>query len=708
MAGQQIQITKNRVVPLEKVRNIGIIAHIDAGKTTTTERILFDTGKTYKLGNIDDGTTVTDWMDQEKERGITIVSAAITTFWRDHRINIIDTPGHIDFTAEVERSLRVLDGAIMVFDGRTGVEAQSETVWHQADRHNVPRICSFNKLNLVGGDFYGSLESVRKRLSPNVAPIQLPIGNEHDLRGTVDLITKKAYVYADEEKNKLKEVPIPEEMREQVEKYRQELIEKVAEFDDKALEKYVNGEELTEEDIKRAIRAGTVQGKFFPVLGGDNRTVTVQFLLDAVVDYLPSPLDLPPAKGINPKTNQEEERYPRNDEPFSALLFKTQADPHVGRLSYLRIYSGKLHSGTTVYNATRNTNERIGRLLLMHANKREGIEEAFAGEIVAAIGLNESKTGDTLCDKEHPIVFESIKFPEPVISLAIEPKTKADQEKLSKALSRLSEEDPTFHTKIDQETGQTIIAGMGELHLEVLVERMRREFGVSVNVGKPQVAYRETVTQTATGEGKYIRQTGGRGQYGHCLLRVEPKERGTGFEFVSEIRGAAIPANFIPAIEKGVVEAMEKGIIAGYPVTDVKVVVYDGSYHEVDSSDMAFKIAGSIAFQEAFKKAQPTILEPIMKIEVSTPEEFLGQVIGDLSGKRAQILGTETRGQMKVVSALIPLASVRGYATIIRSLTQGRGSFFMELSHYDEVPKNIQEELILSSQKSNSVEKKKT
>lgn len=693
MAGP-IQITKDRTVPLDRVRNIGIIAHIDAGKTTSTERILFSTGKTYKLGNIDDGTTVTDWMDQERERGITIVSAAITTFWKEHRINIIDTPGHIDFTAEVERSLRVLDGAVMVFDGRTGVEAQSETVWHQADRYNVPRICSFNKINLIGGDFYGSLDSVRERLNPNVAPIQLPIGNEHDFKGVVDLITRKAYVYTDEEKNELKEAVIPEEMKEKAEKYREELIEKVAEFDDQVLEKYVNGEELTEEEIKKAIRAGTIVGKFFPVLGGDNRTVVVNFLLDAVVDYLPSPVDVPPVKGTNPKTDQEEERSPKNEAPFSALLFKTQTDPHVGRLSYLRIYSGTLHAGTTIFNATRGKNERAGRLLLMHADKREGIEEAFAGEIVAVIGLNESKTGDTLCDVNRPIVFESIEFPDPVISLAVEPKTKADQEKLSRSLSRLGEEDPTFKTKIDHETGQTIIAGMGELHLEILVERMRREFNVSVNVGKPQVAYRETLTQVSTAEGKYIRQTGGRGQYGHCWLRVEPRERNAGFEFVSEIRGAAIPANFIPAIKKGVIEAMEKGVVAGYPIVDAKVAVYDGSYHDVDSSEMAFKIAGSIAFQEAVKRGKPIILEPIMKLEVSTPEEFLGSVIGDLSGRRAQILGTEPRAKMKVINATIPLASARGYATIIRSLTQGRGSFYMEPSHYEKVPQNIQEELV--------------
>ncbi len=682
-----------REVPIEKVRNIGIIAHIDAGKTTTTERMLFETGKTYKIGTVDEGTTVTDWMEQERERGITIVSAAITAFWKKHRINIIDTPGHIDFTAEVERSLRVLDGAVMVFDGRTGVEAQSETVWHQADRYHVPRICSFNKLNLIGGDFFGSLKSVQERLSPNAVPIQLPIGNEYDLKGTVDLVTRKAYVYSDKEGKKLKEAPIPKEMEKDVKKYREELIEKVAEFDDQTLEKYLGDGELSEEEIKRAIRAGTITGKFFPILAGDNRTAIVDLILDAVVDYLPHPLDLPPIKGVNPKTGQEEERKTDPKEPFASLAFKIQTDPHVGRLTYIRVYSGVLKSGETLYNATRKKPERAGRLLLMHADKREEIKEAVAGEIVAVVGLKGTTTGDTLCDKDRPIILESITFPDPVISLAIEPKTRADQEKLGAALHKLSEEDPTFKIKSNPETGQTIISGMGELHLEILADRMKREFNVQASTGQPQVAYKETIKGTTTAEGKYIRQSGGRGQYGHCFLRVEPKPRGEGFEFVSEIRGGAIPSEYIPAIEKGVKEAMENGVLAGYPLVDMKVAVYDGTFHEVDSSDIAFKIAGSAALQEAVKKATPTLLEPIMKIEVTTPEEFMGDIIGDLSSKRSQILGSEMRGKVRVITALVPLAEIPGYATTLRSISQGRASFYMEPSHYEEVPVNIAEKI---------------
>jgi len=690
----QSKTATKRVVPIEKVRNIGIIAHIDAGKTTTTERILFDTGKTYKLGTVDDGTTVTDWMEQERERGITIVSAAITTFWRDHRINIIDTPGHIDFTAEVERSLRVLDGAIMVFDGRTGVEAQSETVWHQADRYHVPRICSFNKLNLIGGDFYGSLDSVRERLSPNAIPVQLPIGNEYELQGVVDLVALKAFVYADKEHNQFKEAPIPSEMKSQVEKYREELISKAAEFDDQVLEKYVNGEPLTEAELKRAIRKGTIAGKLFPVLGGDNRTAVVDFLLDAVVDYLPNPLDLPPVEGVNPQTEQKELRKTSPQEPFAALAFKIQTDPHVGRLTYIRVYSGVLKSGGVVYNSTQKTQERAGRLLLMHANQREAIDQALAGEIVAVVGLKSTTTGDTLCDRDHPIVLETITFPEPVISLAVEPKTRADQEKLSYALKKLSEEDPTFKIRSDPETGQTLISGMGELHLEILVDRMKREFNVETRTGRPQVAYKETIKKTATAEGKYIRQSGGRGQYGHCFLRVEPLPRGEGFKFTNEIRGTAIPSEFIPAIEKGVKEAMEKGVLAGYPLVDLAVAVYDGSYHEVDSSEVAFKIAGSAALQEAVKKAGLTLLEPIMRIEVTTPEKFMGDIIGDLSAKRAQILGTKIRGRVRVIEALVPLAEVPGYATTLRSMSQGRASFYMEPSHYEEMPAQLIEKIV--------------
>ncbi len=691
---QPIEVTENRDVPMEMIRNIGIIAHVNAGKTTTTERMLFETGRTYKLGSVDEGSTVTDWMDQERERGITIVSAAVTTFWQDHRINIIDTPGHIDFTAEVERSVRVLDGAVMVFDGRTGVEAQSETVWHQADRYDVPRICVFNKLNLVGADFDGSVESIRQRLGANAWPIQLPLGLGHDLRGAIDLIEKKAYLYEGIEDNELKEIEIPVEYKGKVERYREKLIEYVAETDEEILGKYLEGREISVEGLKSAVRQGVIDNAFFPIMGGDSRTVSVQLILDAIVDYLPSPEDLPPIKGINPETGEEEKRICEKDQPFSALLFKVQTDPHVGKLSYLRIYSGTLEGSSQVYNASTGQRQRIGRLLLMHADKREGIDEAYAGEIVAAIGLDNSVTGNTICQEDKPIVFEDIEFPEPVISVAIEPETKADQEKLSAALNKFQQEDPTFQTKVDQETGQTIISGMGELHLEILVERMRREFGLNVNTGTPQIAYREAIKQVAEAEAQYIRQSGGRGQYGHVLLRVEPRERGEGFKFESEIKGAAIPDNFIPAIEKGVKEAMEKGVVAGYPLVDMKAVVFDGSYHEVDSSEMAFKIAGSMALKKAAKRAHPVLLEPIMTLEVTTPEDFLGQVIGDLSSRRAQILGTETRNKVRVVNALVPLAEIRGYATVIRSLTQGRGSFYMEPSHYEEMPENIKEQVV--------------
>jgi len=697
-------VTKDRDVPLEKIRNIGIIAHIDAGKTTTTERILFETGKTYKLGSVDEGTTVTDWMAQERERGITIVSAAITTFWDlkekgavdkgHYRINIIDTPGHIDFTAEVERSLRVLDGAIMVFDGRTGVESQSETVWRQADRYRVPRICVLNKLNLIGADFEGSLSSIHERLGANAAPIQIPIGLEHDHRGIVDLVSMRAFTYKGIEDNKLSEGDIPDDVQAMAKKYRTELIERVAEYDDQALTKYLEGKEPTEVELKRAIRAGVISGKFFPVLGGDNRTVEVQRLLDAIVEYLPSPINLPPVEGENPKTGKKEKRLPKNEEPFSALAFKVVTDPHVGRLVYLRIYSGKLRAGQRVYNATRQKQERIGKLVLLHADQRELIDEAYAGEIVAAVGIKDTTTGDSLCEVDHPILLESIIFPEPVISLAIEPKTKQDQEKLGLALQKLSDEDPTFKIKSDPETGQTIISGMGELQLEILVDRMKREFNVGATTGMPQVAYKETILRQATGEGKYIRQTGGRGQYGHCFLRVEPLGRGEGYEFKSEIKGGAIPSEFIPAIEKGVREKMEKGILAGFPLVDMRVVVYDGTFHEVDSSDIAFKIAGSLAVEKAAKEAGLTLLEPIMKIEVSTPEEFMGDIIGDLSAKRAQIQGTEKRGAITLISGQAPLAELAGYATKLRSISQGRASFYMEPSHYEEVPKNIAESLI--------------
>ncbi|HLE49288.1 MAG TPA: elongation factor G [Patescibacteria group bacterium] len=703
-------VTKDREVSMEKIRNIGIIAHIDAGKTTTTERLLFETGKTYKQGSVDEGTTVTDWMDQERERGITIVSAAITTFWDlkeqgsvengHYRINIIDTPGHIDFTAEVERSLRVLDGAIMVFDGRTGVESQSETVWRQADKYNVPRICSLNKLNLIGADFEGSIKSIKDKLGANASPIQIPIGLEHEHRGIVDLIKMKALTYKGIEDNELTVEEIPSDLKEMADKYRQQLIEAVSEFDDEALAKYLEGSEPNETELKRAIRKGVVSGKFFPVLGGDNRMATAKLLLNAVVEYLPSPLDVPPVHGINPRTGEKAERKPENTEPFSALAFKVVTDPHVGRLVYIRIYSGKVKPGDSIYNVAKQKGERVGKLVLLHADQRELIEEAFTGEIVAVVGIKDTSTGDSLCDPNNLISLESISFPEPVISLAIEPTTKADQEKMGLALQKLSDEDPTFRIKSNPETGQTIISGMGELQLEILVDRMKREFNVNATTGSPQVAYKETVKKSAEGEGKYIRQTGGRGQYGHCFIRVEPLGRGEGVAFESAIKGGAIPAEFVTSIEKGVKEKFEKGIMAGFPVTDIKAVVYDGTYHDVDSSDIAFKIAGSMAVEAAVRRADMILLEPIMKVEVSTPEEFMGDIIGDLSSKRAQIQGTETRGLETVVNAVAPLAELSGYATKLRSISQGRARAYVEPSHYEEVPKNIADAIVAKSGKS--------
>jgi len=704
-----ITATKDRNVSYEKIRNIGIIAHIDAGKTTTTERLLFETGRTYKLGSVDEGTTVTDWMAQERERGITIVSAAITAFWDlkktssvdagHYRINLIDTPGHIDFTAEVERSLRVLDGAVMVFDGRTGVESQSETVWRQADKYKVPRVCVLNKLNLIGADFEGSIKSVKERLGANAAPVIIPIGQEHDHKGVVDLIRMKALTYKAVEDHDLTEEEIPAELAEMAKKYRAELIEKVAEYDDEALAMYLEGRELDEIVLKRAIRKGVIAGKFFPIFGGDNRTAEAQLLLDGVVEYLPSPNDLPPVEGIDPKTGEKASRERKNEAPFSALAFKVMTDPHVGRLVYVRVYSGKIAAGQQILNSTEQTPERIGKLVLLHADQRELIEEAYAGEIVAVVGIKETSTGDTLCDPSHPILLESISFPEPVISLAIEPATKSDQEKMGLALGKLSDEDPTFRIKSNPETGQTIISGMGELQLEVLVDRMKREFNVVAQTGAPQVAYKETVKKIGQGEGKYIRQTGGRGQYGHCLIRLEPMGRGEGFEFKSEIKGGAIPVGFVPPIEKGIKEKMENGVLAGFPMVDMRAVVYDGSFHEVDSSEIAFKIAGSMALEDAFRKSDPILLEPIMKMEVSTPEEFMGDVIGDLSSKRAQVSGTEKRGTMTVINAQAPLAELSGYATKLRSLTQGRASYYMEPSHYEEVPRNIADQIIAKAGK---------
>ncbi len=691
---------KTRITDLEKIRNIGIIAHIDAGKTTTTERILFYTGKTYKIGDIDEGTTVMDWMEEERKRGITIVSAATTTYWKGHRINIIDTPGHVDFTAEVERSLRVLDGGITVLDAEEGVQSQSETVWRQADKYKIPRICFVNKMDKVGANFFATIKSIEDRLGANPAIMVLPIGVEKDFKGIVDLLERKSLIWGSDELGAKFDVldEIPADLKDDVEKYRNKLIEKIAETDDMLLEKYLNGQNITVQELKSALRKAVIAYKLVPILAGSSlRNKGVQPLLDSVVDYLPSPADLKEVKGTNPKTGLEEIRKLTSLETFSGLAFKIQNDPHVGKLTYCRIYSGKLSSGSYAYNSSKNTRERVGRLLLMHANQREEIREGFAGEIVAIVGLKDTGTGDTLCDETKPIILEKISFPEPVISLAIEPKTTADQEKLGYALKRLMDEDPTFHVKTNHETGQTIISGVGELQLEVKVNTMKSDFGVEANVGAPQVAYKETIKKLATGEGKYIRQSGGRGQYGHCFLRIEPKSRGEGNEFVDAIKGGAIPDEFVKSIEKGVKEAMENGILLGFPMTDIKVTVFDGSYHEVDSSDIAFKIAASQAIQQAAKKADLTLLEPIMKTEVTTPSEFLGDVIGDLSAKRGQIMGTEERNKATIILSLVPLSELSGYATTLRSMSKGRASYYMEPSHYEEVPKNIQEQMLAKS-----------
>jgi len=694
---QQSIITKNRVVPLEKIRNIGIIAHIDSGKTTTTERILFYTGRTYKIGDIDEGTTQMDWMPQERERGITIVSAATTTFWRDVRINIIDTPGHVDFTAEVERSLRVLDGGVVIFDAEEGVQSQSETVWRQADKYKVPRICFINKMDKLGADFEGTVKEIEERLGVKVAIMTYPIGKEHEFKGVVDILNQKTLIWDKDEQGTTYSIleKIPSDLKDKVNHLRAKLVELIAETDDELLHRYLNGETLSIEDLKKGLRKATINYKLVPTFAGSSlRNKGVQPLLDAIVDYLPSPSDLKKIEGINPKTNEKEERVLTPEEKFTALAFKIQLDPHVGKLTYTRIYSGVLESGSYVYNVNRDKQERVSRILLMHANQREEIDKAYAGEIVALVGPKDTRTGDTLASKENPILLEKISFPEPVISLAIEPKSKADQEKLSYNLQRLAEEDPTFKVKINHETGQTIISGMGELHLEILVDRMKREMGMDVNVGKPQVAYKETITKTAEAEGKYIRQTGGHGQYGHCLIRIEPLNRGEGFKFINKIKGGAIPSEFIPSVEKGVLEAMEKGVLLGFPITDIAVTLYDGSYHEVDSSDIAFKIAGSIALQEAAKKAGLTLIEPIMKLEVTVPDEFMGAVIGDISSKRGKILGTEKRHKATIIRAYVPLAEMAGYATTLRSLTEGRCFFYMEPSHYEEVPQNIIQAMI--------------
>jgi elongation factor G len=692
---EQIKLTKNRDVPMDKVRNIGIIAHIDGGKTTTTERLLFYTGKIHKIGSVDAGTTTTDSMIQEKERGITIQSACITTFWKDYRLNIIDTPGHVDFTAEVERSLRVLDGAIMIFDANAGVQAQSETVWRQADKYGVPRIAFINKMDKVGASFQSTLDSITQKLKAPIVPVVIPIGEEHAHVGVIDLMEMKMIIYdKDEQGMEFTVKDVDDEYKIVATKARAEMVEKIAGEDEILMEKFLNDQEISIPELKATLRKATIEKKLFPVYcGAAWRNKGIHPILDGIVDYLPSPLDLPPIEGYDAKTGEVLTRKPLKTEPLSALLFKVQSDPHVGTLSYVRIYSGTLKSGSEVYNTTKSKSERIGRLLLMHADKREGLEEGFAGEIVACIGLKESTTGDTLCDINNIISLSPIQFSEPVISLSIEPATADDQEKMGAALNRLAIEDPTFRVSYNQETGQTIIAGMGELYLEIIVDRLKREFGVNVKTGAPQVAYRETISANADGEGKYIHQSGGHGQYGHCKIKVEPKERGEGYEFVNAVKGGAIPANFIPAIEKGVKETLQKGIIAGFPATDIKVTVYDGTYHDVDSSEMAFKLAGNYAIKDAFVLAKPLILEPIMKFEVNTPSEFLGTVIGDLSSRRGQINGTEDSHGFTTIHAFVPLEAISGYATTIRSLTQGRGSFYMEPCRYDPVPRDIQEKL---------------
>lgn len=682
--------------PLDKLRNIGIIAHIDAGKTTTTERLLFFTGQIHKIGEVHDGEAVTDFMEQEKERGITIMSAAVTCFWKysgeDYRINIIDTPGHVDFTAEVERSLRVLDGACVIFDGKMGVEPQSETVWRQADKYGVPRICFVNKLNLLGGDFDMSVASIKERLSEKAVVLIMPIGREHELRGFVDLIDMKAYTYDSVEALELNEEEIPEELKDKAQELRAELVERLVEQDDGLMEKYLNGEEISRDELLLGLRKGTISRNIFPVLGGDSRTAIAKRLLDYIVNCLPSPLDIPAIKGVDPKTEEEITRKPSDDEPFSALVFKIVNDPHVGNLSYFRVYSGIVEAGSYVYNSTKGIKERVGRLVMMHADQREEVSQLSTGDIGAIVGLKDSVTGDTLCDEKHKVILEQINFAEPVISQAIEPKTKSDEEKMSLALARLVKEDPTFRVSSNHETGQTIISGMGELHLEIIVDRMKREFSVESNVGKPQVAYRETITNVVEQEGRYVKQSGGKGQYGHCYLRLEPNED-AGFEFVNEIKGGSIPKEYIPSIEKGVKEAMQAGVVAGYPVVDVKVAVYDGSYHEVDSSEAAFKVAGSMAFRAGTKKAGPVLLEPIMDVEVTAPEEFVGDITGSLSSKRGEIGQTEVKGKLHIIKAKVPLAELFGYTTELRSITSGRGNANVEPSHYAQVPKSIAEEI---------------
>mgnify|MGYP001595087784 CR=1 FL=1 len=684
-----------RKIPLEKTRNIGIMAHIDAGKTTTTERILFYTGRVHKIGEVHDGAATMDWMVQEQERGITITSAATTCQWLNHRINIIDTPGHVDFTVEVERSLRVLDGSVAVFCAKGGVEPQSETVWRQADKYGVPRMAYVNKMDTIGADFYRVEDMMRTRLGANPVPIQLPIGAEDTFKGVVDLVEMKAIVYTDDLGKVSEATEIPEDMQDVVEEYRQKLLDAVAESDDALMEKYLEGEELTLEEIQQGIRKATIACKMTPMLCGSSyKNKGVQPLLDAVVAYMPAPTDIPAIRGVNPDTGEEDERAADDSLPFSALAFKIMADPYVGKLAFFRVYSGNLGSGSYVFNSTKGKKERIGRILQMHANHREEIDTVYTGDIAAAVGLKDTTTGDTLCDEKKPIILESMVFPDPVIHIAVEPKTKADQDKMGAALARLAEEDPTFRMRTDHETGQTIISGMGELHLEIIVDRMLREFKVECNVGKPQVAYRETIKKQVKAEGKFVRQSGGRGQYGHCWLELIPQEPGTGFSFESKVVGGAIPKEYISPIEAGVKEAMESGVLAGYQMVDIKVVVYDGSYHDVDSSEMAFKIAGSMGFKAGAAKASPVILEPYMKVEVIVPEEYMGDVIGDLNSRRGRIEGMEARAGSQSIKSFVPLAEMFGYATDLRSKTQGRGNYSMEFDHYEEVPKNIAETII--------------
>jgi elongation factor G len=685
-----------RLTPLKDYRNIGIMAHIDAGKTTTTERILYYTGVSHKIGEVHEGTATMDWMEQEQERGITITSAATTCSWRDININIIDTPGHVDFTIEVERSLRVLDGAVAVFCSVGGVEPQSETVWRQADKYGVPRLAFINKMDRVGADFFRGVQMIKDRLKANPLPIQLPVGKEENFKGVIDLVRMKAVIWTDESLGAdYSEIEIPADLLDEAKEYREKMIEEISSHDDALMEKYLTGEELTEQEIMSAIRTGTIAIKFCPVICGSSfKNKGVQNLLDAVVDYMPSPLDIPAIKGIDVDSGTEIERAASDAEPFSALGFKIMTDPFVGQLTFFRVYSGVASAGSYIYNSTKGKKERLGRILKMHANKREEIKEVFAGDIAAAVGLKYTTTGDTLCDEDKQVILESIEFPEPVISIAIEPKTKAEQEKLGFGLQKLASEDPSFRVKTDEETGQTIISGMGELHLEIIVDRLKREFKVEANVGKPQVAYRETITKKVKVEGKFVRQSGGRGQYGHVWLEIEPQEAGKGFEFVDAIKGGVVPREYIPAVGKGALEATDNGILAGFPVVDVKVTLIDGSYHEVDSSEMAFKIAGSMGFKEGCAKASPIILEPIMSVEVVVPEDYMGDVIGDLNSRRGRIMGMDSRAGAQVVSAMVPLASMFGYSTDLRSATQGRATYAMTFDHYEPVPKSVAEEIV--------------